>query len=221
MSDGVGVLLALCGSLPRIAPSLNPDLDDGVRSPTSNRSPDSVSLRKRPGRSIVPATSPRPAGETAATRALRLRPTPTAAPGRTGSGNPVTKTASLPSETLRRICEAGQAAQVRGASGLRLTLRPAHLGSLTIELSLRGSLLRGKIRTETRAARELILAEMDRLRKALEERGIRVGDLEVQVEAQARRPVEGRPQKDGNPESEASEGAAPRSVRRGKLDVLA
>jgi len=55
----------------------------------------------------------------------------------------------------------------------------------------------------------------------IEERGIRVGDLEVQVEAQARRPVEGSPQKDGNPESEASEEAAPRSVRRGKLDVLA
>jgi flagellar hook-length control protein FliK len=137
------------------------------------------------------------------------------------SGNPPTRTTSLPSESLRRICEAGQAAQVRGATSLRLTLRPAHLGSLTIELSMRGSLLRGKIRTETRAARELILAEMDRLRKALEDRGIRVGDLEVQVEAQPRRPVGGRPQKDGKPESEASEEAAPRSVRRGKLDVLA
>ncbi len=221
MSDGVGVLLALSSSLPRIAPSLNPDLDDGIRSSTSSRSPDSVSLRKRPGRSAVPATSSRPAGESTATRGLRLRPTPTAAPGKTVSGNPPMKTAMLPSETLRRISEAGQSAQVRGATSLRLTLRPAHLGSLTIELSMRGSLLRGKIRTETRAARELILTEMDRLRKALEERGIRVGDLEVQVEAQPRRPVEGRPQKDGKSESEASEEVVPQSVRRGKLDVLA
>ncbi len=220
MSNGVGILSALTGSLPRIAPSLNPDFDDGVGPPTS-RSPDSGSLRKRPGRSAAPAVSARPVGEAAASRGLRLRPTPAGAPGKAEVLSISTKSAALPSETLKRIGDAGQTAKVRGASSLRLTLRPAHLGHLSIELSMRGSLLRGKIRTETRAARELILAEMDRLRKALEERGIRVGDLEVQVETQARRPVEGRLQKDGERETEPLEEVAPAAPRRGKLDVLA
>jgi len=122
---------------------------------------------------------------------------------------------------LRRISEAGHAAKVRGASSLRLTLRPAHLGSVSIELSMRGSQLRGKIRTETRAARDLILSEMDRLRKALEERGLRVGDLDVQVETPSRRTAVGRSPKEGSAESEAPEAPALRSVRRGKLDILA
>jgi hypothetical protein len=221
MSNGVGVTAALTGSLPPIAPSLNPDLDEGVRPPAAGRSPDSVTLRKRPGRSVSPSASVRGGGDTASMRGLRLRPTPTDPAGKMTSPDSRTKSATLPSDALRRISTAGNVAQARGASSLRLTLRPASLGTLTIDLSMRGSLLRGRIRTETPAARELILGQLDRLREALEGQGIRVGDLEVQVGPQARRQAGEGASEDGNPEADAPEAATPRSVRRQKLDVLA
>jgi len=150
-----------------------------------------------------------------------LKPAPPGALLKTTTAPSALKPAGLTSDALRRIGDAGQVAQARGASRIRLTLRPAHLGSLSIDLSLRNSVLRGIIRTETTAARELILRQLDRLREALEGRGLRVGDLQVQVESQARRPSgEGRARgRGGNPEGAAEEG--PRAGRGRGLDILA
>jgi len=86
---------------------------------------------------------------------------------------------------------------------------------------MRGSLLRGMIRTETPEARDLILSQLDRLRKALEDRGLRVGDLDVQVESRARRLSGDGPGPEREPEADAGNEVAPRPPRRGRLDVLA
>jgi flagellar hook-length control protein FliK len=131
------------------------------------------------------------------------------------------KAPPLTSTALRRIADAGVAAQARGASFVRLTLRPAHLGTLSIDLAMRGSVLHGKIRTETAAARDLILSQVDRLREALEERGIRVGDFQVQVERPPRRPDEDDRSAVKGGTSGSEDGARVRSVRRHVLDVLA
>lgn len=219
MSNGVGVLPSISASLPPIAPSVAPDADEGVR--PAARGSESVPPRKSGLRGPSAPSAPRIDADPAPARGLRLKPVSAGAVLRTADGHPPVKPAGLSSDALRRVADAGHVAQARGASRIRLTLRPSHLGSLSIELVLRGPVLRGTIRTETSAARELILRQLDRLREALEGRGIRVGDLQVQVESQARRPAgEGRVRaRGGGAEGAAEEG--PRSGLRSGLDILA
>jgi flagellar hook-length control protein FliK len=86
-----------------------------------------------------------------------------------------------------------------------MTLRPAHLGELWIELVLVGSRLRGRVRTATEAARDLLLSRLDDLRAALKRLGIDIRDFQVEV--------------DRKPAEEA--GRRPRSHRRQILDFQA
>jgi hypothetical protein len=219
MSNGVGVLRSISASLPPIAASVAPDADEGVR--PAGRGSEAGPRRRTALRGPSAPPAPRIEADPAPARGIRLKPAPAGAVLGATAAHPALKPAGLTPDALRRIADAGQVAQARGASRIRLTLRPAHLGSLSIDLSLRGSVLRGIIRTETSAARELILRQLDRLRESLESRGIRVGDLQVQVESQARRPAgDGRARgRGGNPEAAAED--APLSGRRRGLDILA
>jgi hypothetical protein len=219
MSNGVRVLPSISASLPPIAPSVAPGADEGVR--PSGRGSESAPLRKTGLRGPSAPPALRVDADPAPARGLRLKPVPAGAVPRTANGHPPLKPAGLSPDALRRVADAGHVAQARGASRIRLTLRPSHLGSLSIELVMRGPVLRGTIRTETTAARELILRQLDRLREALEGRGIRVGDLQVQVESQTRRPSgDGRVRaRGGRPEGAPEEGR--RSCLRPGLDILA
>jgi flagellar hook-length control protein FliK len=101
-------------------------------------------------------------------------------------------------------------APLRDGARLRLALSPAHLGDLRIELSMSGSRLRGTLFTESDAARDLILAHLDDLRRDLARRGLKVGRFEVVVA------------RSGAPGAEAQpEGPRPRSHRRQVLDLEA
>lgn len=219
MSNGVGVLQALTGSLPRVGSSRLPDADDRVRSPGPSRSSDTVRVRKSRASGSSARVSARPLAPPAPARGLR--PTPTGMSVKATAATPSPKTPPLTPTALRRIADAGAAAQARGASFVRLTLRPAHLGTLLIELAMRGAVLHGRIRTETPAARDLILSQVNRLREALEARGIRVGDFQVQVERPPRRPDEDDRSAGKGGTSGAEEGVRVGSVRRHVLDVLA
>jgi len=220
MSNGVGVLRSISSSLPPIAPSVAPDADEGIRA--AGRGAEVGPRRNTALRGPSAPPAPRIEADPAPARGLRLKPAPAGAMMKATMAPPSLKPAAgLTPDALRRIADAGHVAQARGASRIRLTLRPSHLGSLSIDLALRGAVLRGIIRTETTAARELILRQLDRLREALESRGIRVGDLQVQVESQARRPAgEGRSRgRRGGAEGAAED--APRWGRRRGLDILA
>ena len=88
-----------------------------------------------------------------------------------------------------RIAEAANQPSASSGDRIRIKLRPPHLGDLVIELRLAGGRLRGRIVAETEAARDAIGSHLDDLRRRLERRGIRVGELEVGVETDPTSPV--------------------------------
>jgi len=116
---------------------------------------------------------------------------------------------SFPGDLARRIAEALPLPPLRDPARIRLSLSPAHLGDLWIEVSVAGSRLRGTVRAGTAAARDRILAHLDEFRRDLEDRGIRFSRLVVEVE--------GPPREDVPPPGEAR----PRSHRRQVLDLRA
>lgn len=214
MSSGVGIVAVIAGSLPRIAgprPAA-PEAD----APPAPRSAKPASASKKP-----PSVSPLPHRVRAERPvATSSRPAPSAAAPVAGRSESVDIVrAGAPKELVRRIADAVQAAPVRDAFRIRLSLRPAHLGDLRIELSVAGSRLRARVRTETEAARNLILAHLDELRRALEERGIRVGGFQVDVKRPGR--DEEATERRGGDRDAGDEESGPRSHRRQRIDVRA
>ncbi|HZE96533.1 MAG TPA: flagellar hook-length control protein FliK [Planctomycetota bacterium] len=100
---------------------------------------------------------------------------------------------------VRRIADQ---AMTGGGSAIRITLSPAHLGELRIDLSVAGDVVRGRVRAGSAAARDLILAHLEDLRRELEERGLRMGRFLVEAG-----------------EAEVDPKGRPRSHRRQVLDV--
>ncbi|HEV3026793.1 MAG TPA: flagellar hook-length control protein FliK [Planctomycetota bacterium] len=150
----------------------------------------------------------RPRGDSAPAPALRpMRAPPVGGSIRPdgGGAKPVP-----PKDIVRQAAEALQSAPIRDGTRVRLSLSPAHLGDLCIELSVSGSRLRGRVRTQTPAARDLILAHLDDLRRELERRGIRWSRFEVEVDLS------------WPPEGDGPEGSGrPLSPRRQVLDLRA
>jgi hypothetical protein len=203
--DAAGMLSVLAVSVPRIvSPRPSDPLPDGERATPGPR--ETTSRPSARPRSAPPG--PRPTAEIAGTLPSSRSARPTAAAGTARSERAAGAAPALPKDLIRRTADALQAAPPRDGSRIRLSLRPAHLGDLWIDLSVSGSRVRGRIRTETEAARGLILAHLDDLRRELERRGLRIIRLEVDV--------------GGTAVSERGPGAArPRSHRRQVLDVKA
>jgi flagellar hook-length control protein FliK len=101
---------------------------------------------------------------------------------------------------------------------LRISLRPAALGELRIELAMAGSALRARVRTATQEARTLILARLEELRDILEGQGIRVKEFQVEVDSSGTAPEPDAGGRKRRREEDRSEGG-PRSHRRQVLDV--
>jgi flagellar hook-length control protein FliK len=109
--------------------------------------------------------------------------------------------------------------RVSSPSLLRLSLRPAALGEVRIELSVRGSAVKARVRTETGEARTLILDRLDELREILEGQGLKVGEFRVDVsDAKTEDDIDAVSGRRGA--EEVREGG-PRSHRRQVLDVRA
>jgi len=89
---------------------------------------------------------------------------------------------------------------------MRLSLNPAALGEVRIDLVVRGSALRAQVVVETEEARALIEGRLDDLRDLLRKQGFRVGEIRVERASAV--------------EEEARAGG-PRSHRRQVLDVRA
>ncbi len=89
---------------------------------------------------------------------------------------------ATPAETVDRIVQAAQLLKTRGATRLRLRLNPPNLGGLRVDLSVRQGVLQGKIQAENPAARDLLVAQLDRLKAALEAQGLQVGEFQVGVD---------------------------------------
>lgn len=83
---------------------------------------------------------------------------------------------------IDRIVKAARVSQMRGESRMKILLNPPQMGSLRIDLSVRDKVLSGNLNVETAAAKELILSQMNDLKEAIEQQGLKVGDLHVSVQ---------------------------------------
>ncbi len=136
-------------------------------------------------------------------------------------------------DLVERIVRAARLTQSRGAARIKIALNPPHLGELKVDLSIRQRVLHGTLQAEHAAARELLVAHLGQLRDALEGQGLRVGDLQVQVDQSFQEPRQGgerasAPQAAeaygrGGPGDLASVAARPalRSARLQLFDVVA
>ena len=182
MSNGVGLLSALSGSIP--APRRTRPADAGSRPPT--RAADRAESRKT--RTQSPETPARSAARSPAAPA-KLPKSRGVVPGeRRDPGVPTKTSASRPpaaplSGSIERL-KAGD------PSRMRLSLNPAALGEVRIDLVVRGSALRAQVVVETEEARALIEGRLDDLRDLLRKQGFRVGEIRVErasaVEEEAR-----------------------------------
>ena len=81
-----------------------------------------------------------------------------------------------------RGSETARLAQGRGASRMTMFLRPPHLGGLRISLTISRGVLHVAFQVENPAAKGLILSQLSSLKKALENLGMEVGELGVDVD---------------------------------------
>lgn len=87
-----------------------------------------------------------------------------------------------PANNAERLAQQIQQSLIKGAQTLRLSLRPQALGGLELNLSQAASgELNVQIAAQSAQTRDLIDFHLPRLRASLEEAGVRLGDLSVQV----------------------------------------
>lgn len=138
-------------------------------------------------------------------------------------------------EFVERLMRAARMTQLKGQTRLKMVLNPPNLGSLKVDLAMKEHVLNGTLRTETAAARDMILSQMQSLRDQLENQGIHVGSFDVNVDAgsgqarqqdlegsnHARNASASRPME--RPETPASEslGQRIRSSQLQMIDVMA
>ncbi len=82
-------------------------------------------------------------------------------------------------EMIDKIANAMKAAVRNGQQRLRMNLHPPNLGSLRIDLVLKEGVLFVSMRTDTSAARTLILSNSEHLKESLERQDVHVGNFNV------------------------------------------
>lgn len=198
MSNGVGLIAALSSSIPG---PRRTDAPEGASRPKT-RSTESTPSRPRTVETSTrtPVRVAETSGRQARTRGVvSVERREIAATTRTSASRP--STAPL-TASIGRI-------KVVDPSRLSLSLNPAALGEVRIELSVRGSSLKAQVLTETEEARTLIQSRLDDLRDLLRGQGFRVREFRVDVAG-----------KSGTTAEEERAGG-PRSHRRQVLDVRA
>jgi flagellar hook-length control protein FliK len=215
MSNGVGILSVLAGSFPAIPSPRRSDPPEA----SSRRS--AGSSDRVEGKSIRTRGTGTPGAPRGRALELQARPQKSRAVVAASPDRKEAAIAGCPS-TLHRAGRTPLSAsidriRVSSPSLLRISLRPAALGELRIELSVRGSVLRARVLTASEEARALILGRLDELRDILESQGIRVRDFRVDV-SDAGMENEEDPTSGSRGAEEVREGG-PRSHRRQVLDL--
>jgi flagellar hook-length control protein FliK len=135
---------------------------------------------------------------TIAAREMTLATAPTAGPERIATPDAGRATSRAPDAAtgdatrsevdrvrfVERVSRAFRSAGERGAP-LRLRLSPPQLGSLKLEVTLRGGVMAARIETETSEARTLLLENLPALRERLAEHDIKVSRFDVDLGGRA------------------------------------
>lgn len=139
--------------------------------------------------------------------AAAVRPTAPATSVKPVSG-PARSEAAQRAEFVQRVVAAAKLAEARGGeSRLKIILQPPELGRLRAELSLRQQTVHVKLTAETPAAQDLIESNLPALRSALEQQGVRVGELVVSVSPE-QRGTRGEERRHGGSDRSHSRGGA-------------
>jgi flagellar hook-length control protein FliK len=86
---------------------------------------------------------------------------------------------------VARQVESGLLSALRdGGSRLDLQLHPQELGAITLTLTARNGEVSARIRSERSETAEMVTRQMDSIRANLEQQGIKVDKIEVQVQNQ-------------------------------------
>jgi hypothetical protein len=85
-------------------------------------------------------------------------------------------------EFIERIVRAARLARHGAGARLQIVLRPPELGRLRVELLTREGALEVRIGADRAGAAELVQSNLGALREALQEQGLRVGELRVSVD---------------------------------------
>src|SRR5438477_1045713 len=183
MIDATGIHGAIGGlRAHRIAPSpspSDPDLEEypapSTSRPGNHRDSPRTGLKSESApQSALPVASASP-------REIRQegnRPFPNIVPERPLIVSAVSTRPAIPAAVLERILEAAPHVRPQKTTWLLLTLSPAHLGDLRIELTLKNARLHGRVLTQSNSAKDQILAHLDQIRLSLESREIQVGDIQ-------------------------------------------
>ncbi len=83
---------------------------------------------------------------------------------------------------LKQIAEAMKVELKGGLENeVRITLRPAHLGDVTLKIITENGIITAQFEAESQRVKEIIEANFNQLKNALEEQGVEVSSLEVNV----------------------------------------
>ncbi len=100
--------------------------------------------------------------------------------------NEVTKAATRASvdtdNILKQITEAMKVQMKSGVENeVKITLRPQHLGDVTLKIITENGIITAQFEAESQRVKEIIEANFNQLKTALEEQGVEVSSLEVNV----------------------------------------
>jgi flagellar hook-length control protein FliK len=76
----------------------------------------------------------------------------------------------------------------KGVHEIRIKLEPEHLGSLSLEISIRDHLIRASVETENALVKEILDTHQERLREALADHGLKIDQFSVEVSQHSRDP---------------------------------
>lgn len=115
------------------------------------------------------------------------------AAGRSGPADPaalkgpaVPRTAATDrTEVVERIVRAAKLARQQGEAHIKIVMRPPELGRVRVDLSVRNHVLTARLSADRPGAAELVQSNIGALRDALEQQGLRVGELRVSVDGDA------------------------------------
>lgn len=146
----------------------------------------------------------------------------------------------IPAYVTRQVSQQMASIVRSGANSLTLNLKPAHLGSVNMEISMKDGSLQATLTADSVAAKHTLEAGLDMLRDQLNQQGIKIDRIEVAVNANAdqqqqqqtaqaggqsgngRNGQGGQSTQDGQaPESQAEELAATQTTAKSRISIIA
>ena len=88
----------------------------------------------------------------------------------------------LPAYLIDQVGKQISRSILNGDQVIRLKLKPPGLGSLRIEMDIKGNMLKLKMTTENHSTRDILLSNVHELREALGEQGVKLERIDIQID---------------------------------------